>query len=532
MNNRILASLAVLLSAGVLTVCAVGTPDWVATHGRSAAYPSARYLTGFGMSTEDRRTPQTEKIAYAKNAAYGDLIASMSVKVSSASILNTFSQVVKGDEQLVDEYKSRVVATSALRLDGVKFQVHTGRRGGPAHALAYLDKARARTHYAEKFAAKMKTLAKLQGEGNEQLAARKVSLARSTYLQCDKVVAEIEEIIMVLELLEGSNPVSEQDLSQILGVKSRSKELWEKIADSLEEAAEQLAMKIALQNPGRGKVQVNALMLEDSYQYSQFSSRFRTIMERQINKHARLSPMLLSELDFTPKSANVSRHRLAANGADFLLSGSYFIKGDLIHFYVRLSTAAGNEIVASANTRMHKKAVGKLEVKPRNFLQALEDHHVFSKNQIVGGGLKLEVWTDNGVDGLVLEEYDEVKLYVRVNKPCYIRFIYHLANGARVVPDKLFMNYHIGEDKVNKVVTLPTTFSVCAPFGSETMQFFASIEEFPGLPLVRKVFDGEVYEVLADSLTKSNVRHRGLKAQKPKSEVTELRIQLTTVAKD
>jgi hypothetical protein len=133
------------------------------------------------------------------------------------------------------------------------------------------------------------------------------------------------------------------------------------------------------------------------------------------------------------------------------------------------------------------------------------------------------------VDGLALEDGDAITLYARVNKPCHLRFIYHLANGARVVPDPLYLNYTIGRDKVNKVVELPGEFEACAPFGSETMQFFASTVEFPELMLLTKVFDGEAYEVLADSLAQSNIRHRGLRRKTAGAEVAEVRLPLTTV---
>ena len=63
------------------------------------------------------------------------------------------------------------------------------------------------------------------------------------------------------------------------------------------------------------------------------------------------------------------------------------------------------------------------------------------------------------------------------------------------------------------------------------MQFFASTEEFPTLPLVKRVFEGETYDVLGESLADSNQRHRGIRKKASEVEVGEVRIPLTTVPK-
>ena len=86
-------------------------------------------------------------------------------------------------------------------------------------------------------------------------------------------------------------------------------------------------------------------------------------------------------------------------------------------------------------------------------------------------------------------------------------------------------------DKVNRVVELPDTFTICAPFGAETMQFFASTERFDDVQLVPREFEGETYDVIDESLAESNVRYRGIKRKKTGVEVAEMRFPLTTVPK-
>ena len=523
--------LAAVLVSVAMGASGSGTPLWVSTHGTQTGYPRERFLTGFGMSPTDRSMAKHEKIAYAENAARVNLSLMLSASIESEAVIDSFSAIVDGNEELVDAYKSKSVTRSDLNLDGVIVDHYWEKDSRPACALAYLDRISAREHYDAKLKSKMKILVEHQTEGNRQIAARDVPTARDIYLKCDRIVDEIEEIIVIQDLLGGATPLTQAELKRIVGIKAESRKLWESSADTLEDAADQLAMKLALQIPNEGKVQVNALMLEDSYQYSQFSGRFRTILERAISARTALSPMTADELDFTPSSSRIARHGVAANGADYLLSGTYFVKGDGVDIYLRLSDTKTSTIAATANARALNIAVKDVELKPRNYLQALQDRNVFRKDEMIGGGLMLETWTSRGVDGLVLEDGDELKIMVRVNQPAYLRFIYHLNNGARVIPDRLYMNYFIGADKVNQVVQLPDIFEVCAPFGSETLQMFAANKRFPPVELIERKFEGEEYEVIGETLQDSNTLYRGLKRKKKEVEVTEVRIPLTTITK-
>ena len=522
----------ILLAAAITTATGEVVPAWVESNGtQTSDFPPERFVTGFGVSTKDRRMAKHEKISYAENAARVNLALALSTSIESESVIDSFSSIVDGNEQLIDEYKAKSVTRSDLNLDGIDVSLYWQKDSRPAYALAYLDKVSAREHYARKFKTKIKMLIEMQAEANRQLAAKNTPMARDFYIKCEKIVDEIEEIIVIQDLLGGDSPLTDADLKRIVQVKSASNKLWKKESETLEDAANQIAVKLARQISVKGKVQINALMLEDSYQYSQFSGRFRSMLERAVSKNTILTPIDANQQDFTPDSSRIARHGVAANGADYLLSGNYFVKPDGIHIYTKLTDTKTSTVIGTATAHALNIAVKDVEVKPRNYLQALQDRKVFSKNEMVGGSILLETWTSRGVDGLVLEDGDELKIMVRVNQPVYLRFIYHLNNGARIIPDRLYMNYYIGADKVNKVVELPDTFEVCAPFGSETIQMFASNKRFPPVELVDRRFEGEVYEVIADTLEESNTLYRGLKRKKKEVETAEVRIPLTTIKK-
>jgi len=508
-----------------------GAPIWVTTHGTQTGYPP-RFLTGFGMSPANRSMEKHEKIAYAENAARVNLSLMLTASIESQAVIDRFSSIVNSDEELVAAYKSKSVTRNGLNLDGVIVDHYWEKDSRPAYALAYLDRISAREHYDAKLKNKMNLLVELQGAAHRQQEKEGVSTAGDLQLKCYRVVNEIEEIIVIQDLLGGATPLTQAELKRIVGIKAESRKLWNSSADTLNDAADQLATKLALQVPNEGKIQVNALMLEDSYQYSQFSGRFRTILERAIIARTALSPITADELDFTPSSSRIARHGVAANGADYLLAGTYFVKEDGVHIYLRLSDTKTSTIVATASARALNIAVKDIEFKPRDYLQALQDRNVFRKDDIVGSSLRLESWTNRGVDGLVIEDGDEIRLYARVNLPCYLRVIQHLPSGARALPDKLWDNYYMGAHLVNKVVELPSTLVCRPPFGEHVLQTFASTAKLPEVSTVRvKTGPSEtVYSLLQDAPNTGpdNGLSRGLLRNKT-LELVETRISITVV---
>ncbi len=313
--------------------------------------------------------------------------------------------------------------------------------------------------------------------------------------------------------------------------------LCDGLASTMDEAAEQIAINLAAQEATEGTIIVNGLMLEETYLYSQFSFRMKRLFDNYLVKHTKLQPVVTNGTDIGPGSMNLALKQGEKSGAQYLLSGSYFPGGDTIRISVMIIDIRTGKIGASVQVNLKADAAKSIDLKPANYNEVLSDRQIFGKSEIVESGLHLEAWTQLGEDNLLLEEGDAVVVYVRVNKPCYLRFIYHCANGMRVFPDPAYQNYYIDLNKVNKVIALPDTCIVSPPFGTETMQLFASTEKFPEITLVKKTVDGEEYDVIGEELSEVMIQTRGLKSKKqidPKGSVerSEKRIQLTTVEKE
>jgi len=516
---------------------ASSAPDWVATFGQSSQFPGSTYITGFGMSAADKKMAQNDKLAQAQGFAQSNLTAAIQIHISSENISNMIEASTNGKGTLINDVKSSIVSRTNLNIEGIHYEVFSENgKGDPVYVLAWLEKSTAIAHYKKRFNDGVAQLAIVYKQADSLLNKKDITAARQVFLDCDKRCSELEEMLLILGYL-GASPIDQQQMNVLLAAKNASGQLWTKAAETMEEAAEQIAVKIAEQKLAAGTVQINAPMLEDTYLYSQFSGQFRTILERMIAKTTSLTPLAAGDLDFTPQSAHITAYTGAANGAAYVISGSYFVQGDSLHMYLRVLNVVKNTVCATAEAIMNISATKGLELKPRNFMQAMEDKHVFGNNEIVNSGLSLETWTNRGAESIMLEGGDKVVVFVRVNKPSYLRFVYHLANGARVFPDKLYRNYYIDESKVNKVIALPDTFEVTPPFGSETMQMFASTQKFPDVALTKKVIDGEDYDVIDDDLPAFTSKTRGLKKLEPKQgtaasvEIAEKRISVTSVVK-
>ena len=162
---------------------------------------------------------------------------------------------------------------------------------------------------------------------------------------------------------------------------------------------------------------------------------------------------------------------------------------------------------------------------PENFENAYSRMKVFQTNEIVKGDLNIEVWTNKGDDNLIFVEGERLKFYVRANKECYLRFVYHLADNQSVL---LLDSYYIPSNMANKVVELPDEFECTEPFGVETLQVNAQTKPFEKL----KTRDQYGYKFIEEPLNEVILSTRGFKKVEPETiDRAEKRIIFTTLKK-
>jgi hypothetical protein len=187
--------------------------------------------------------------------------------------------------------------------------------------------------------------------------------------------------------------------------------------------------------------------------------------------------------------------------------------------------AGTGRLLSSAEISLASQGIPKdLATRPANFETFVRDADKLAGGEVISGDLRIELRTNKGVRGLVFDEGSDLALYVRVNRPAWVRLIYVLTTGEHVPIEQA---WYIDNTKVNQLVEYPTTFEVVPPFGVEMVHAMAFTERPPMLLTRPTRIAGEDYQIIADGADQV-VRQRGI-ARKEKKEIAEQTVQLTTM---
>jgi hypothetical protein len=303
----------------------------------------------------------------------------------------------------------------------------------------------------------------------------------------------------IVQILKAKDPFGELEKSDIPPLSASRKEIENRIDRLLNEpvsTAQNAAVSLAEQLHGQWKERFPITVYPFTYRDTDFSSQFSS------NFHS-LFTAELAKL-FTVISPEQARPFAT-------VTGNYWVEGDAVRIIPIITEIATGKKLAAASVKLPKSSIeGQgIELKPQNFLQAMEDGKVFLQKEIIPGSLSLEVWTTKGNRNLIFKLDEKMEIMVRVNKPSYLRVIYHLSNGPRIL---LFNNHYIDESKINRPYTLPKKFIVSPPLGVERLQVFAGEREFPPVRTAAGTFDGQVYDnVFDEDIVKYVAQSRGLK---------------------
>jgi hypothetical protein len=238
----------------------------------------------------------------------------------------------------------------------------------------------------------------------------------------------------------------------------------------------------------------------------------------------RLSQTLASKL--VSEGGYVVETEMGVESKGYVLTGTFWKETNDIKLIGTMKDLSG-KIIATAEAFIPLSWFqnNNINYLPENFEEASQKMRVFGQNELVRGDLNLEIWTNKGDENLLYFEGEKLKIYLRANKACYVRLVYYIAGGERVL---LKDSYYIPENMVNKVIEIDDEFECAEPFGVETLQANAQTTEFEKLQVVRK--DG--YEFISDNIQEVLVKTRGFK-KVTTSEVqkAEKRLTFTTMSR-
>lgn len=474
-------------------------PEWVARNGVSSEFPTERYLVGFAQAVG-----KEEAVESAKQQAAGDLARQISVQIESSVVDVTR----ESNGRLENDLTSQIRATSDIRLDGIRFEVYRKRKN--VWTLAVLERLPASVARRKlRDRALDLTIQCLDGAAKEEAAGRSIQ-ALVAYRGCRNSLNEALEHEAVAAALQRGGLLEDEAGDRLVActtqINTRVRSIPHQDARSIRSAAEGLAAQLANMGVGRGRnIQVAPLLYQGRDISSPFGREMSIALESAIGRTAPTP-------DAPASGAVVVRGTYREGDGDFQLR-------------VSAKQAETGVLLASAEIALAKSGIPSgMETRPANFDRFASDADKLTGGEVVSGDLRIELQTNKGNRGIVFDEGEDLKLYVRVNQPAWIRLIYVLTSGDHV---PITQEWFVDESKVNQLVEYPDSFEIVAPFGVEMIHAMASNERPPMLFTTSAIIDGEAYDVIQDGANQV-VRTRGL-ARKKKTQIAEQTLQVTTM---
>jgi hypothetical protein len=485
------------------------TPDWADEAARKLNYPDTLFLVGFAsernVNNEEPQTLLNRIESYAK----GQLIEYIQVKVQSEAV----QEVKENNDNIQKSYRSIYSASSNLDLVGLKVEKSYDSKTKMGYALAYARKADLYSYYKGLVESGLtKAIQKIE-QANNALKNGDIQHSLKACLEAGNILPEVEQAQKVLLAINAGRSTdndiqNERTARQRTTIENLVRQAQRSSGNTVDEASLFIARGLKLQT---GNLEIPLLLSNFTYQDTKMGSEFSR----------RLSQSLQSKL---VGEAGYKIETEATADKKYILTGTFWKETNEVKLIATLKDLNG-KIVATAEAFIPSSwfETTKVNYLPENFEQAYSKMRAFSMNEVLKGDLNVEIWTNKGDENLLYTEGEKLKFFVRANKECYLRFIYHLADGQSAL---LLDNYYIAENMTNKVVEIPFEFECSEPFGVETLQANAQTVEFPKLTTTRN--DG--YDFINDNLNEVLLNTRGFKKVVSKDvQKAEKRLTFTTM---
>jgi len=203
-----------------------------------------------------------------------------------------------------------------------------------------------------------------------------------------------------------------------------------------------------------------------------------------------------------------------------ILSGTYSNDGDKIKVNITLTNAVTGKIIATVKAFLSESYITSknIEYKPAKIEKVKKEQKRINENKIANS-FEIDVWTNKGNKNVIFKEGETLSLYILSEEPCYLRFVYMLADGTPVL---LAENIYIDQSKVGKDYKIPQDFVCSEPFGVETLILNAKTTKFKPL----NTYKEGGYEFINDDLDGILKNTRGFEKKVKRAEKI---IQITTI---
>lgn len=505
-----------LRSIGLLILCFFfssllrAQPEWVVNDGKSTAFSETEYLTGFAITSSNNHDVNTDLRKLATLNARINLAEKVQLSVRSEN----YSRKSESGEVYNELFNSSASTYSSVDLEGVRAEpVWFDEEKKIYYAFVYVNKQSIDNTYSHKIKRLKELITDRYSLGGKYESQGKRNEALEQYLLCVSNLIELKENEAVLRSVNsGSGVLNEGFAVNETAVEEAVNRTLDKPLTSIDDLSVFICYSLQRQIAAPAPVIVHPFTYSDSKMGGTFCTFLKSLIEKQLTASGKFKVIQYQAGVHAPekKPENLS------------LTGYYIEQGSKLKFISNIVSDKESRILASTIAELDSGILTgqQFTIKPANFNAASNDIDVFGKNELLPGGLSIRVWTNKGSDNVFFSKGEKMQVYVQTNLPCFLRFVYHLADGKRAM---LLKNYFIDESNVNVPYKIPYEFECAAPFGAEILQVFGSTVKFDDVNTTE--ING--YEILNEDLAGFISRTRGFKKQSGSLQ-TEARLILTT----
>ena len=488
-------------------------PEWVDPVYRTSLFPAAKFLVGFRSESFAKGDDPEPIVSRLVKIAKTNLVEQIRVTIKSTATFNLENL----NSESLEHFRQASTSQAEASLTGLKTETYVNKKKGEAYAIAWLNISDLISSCKANLKDKELRISQQLKLATDMATSGDLANALSAYQECYPMLRDMENDIALLISI-GKEQEGSQSTSLEFQVNAGINNLRKGRVLSFDEVCYFLVDGLKQQIQGTtldGFITMGAFTYQESSMGSRFASRLQATLEQK-----------MTQAGFNLRSEEAGRQALKEGAVVYILSGTYWDEGQdlkIIANIRRINDGANISSMEEYVTKNWLESNG-ISFLPENYLLAIARQKEFIETPVVNDDLDVSIWTNRGADNPFFHDGDTMYIYMQVNKPCYVRLIYYLADGIRTL---LADNFQINTENVNKAIRYRTPFVCAEPFGSETLQIMAQTQPFQ--PLVTMNADG--YEIISEDVGGIMENFRGMKSTTSPLLKVEKRIDLTTVSR-
>ncbi|KXX68916.1 hypothetical protein [Flammeovirga sp. SJP92] len=487
-----------------------GDPTWIRREYRDAYFPKDKFLVGFQVAENITIELKEENLINLKQLAKNELAESVSVRIESVSKLDIGS----ASGASYENFKQNSTSFSNVSLTGVKVEDYYDEKEQILYVFAYVNIKDLLQNNRDRISSYLEKIKSSKKQAENNITSGNPALAKKELRRVFPTFREIEELYSVSITLGDKVGLNynefltlETDISKLLA-QLNNREIAS-IKELSAEISSTLSDQVKISNQG---LLLENFTFEDTKMGSKFSRKLNQLLELSLS---------------TDGMFKVTNTESPSN--KYVITGTIWENDDQLSIISILRDIETGSIIGSTDSKIKITALNNLSYKPQNLQQAMMVQQQFSNDVMENSGLSLEVITNKGNNSPIFAMGDIMSLFVKANRPCKVRFIYHMADGTKVL---LLDNYTINQDQVNQMVKVSQEFQCYPPFGIETLQAFAKTgANFEPL----NTTDQQGYIFINDDIETINAKNRKVTPENSEIEggtevaFAEKRVLITTL---